>query len=324
MPDESALLLVGFVVAGVVLVGLSGTQKSVATGTVSAVVTGPAATTTTSPAWVATGAATGVSTLDPDLVLRQKRTVDPGRRAADTVLPTVAPTELVSAPTVAVVPSPTELVSAPTVAVAPSPTEHVSAPTVAVTVAAVPSPTVAVTVAAVPAPTAPPGMDTRFVYVSGAGITAAYSVNSVGVAPSKQDDAQEFVLVERAGYQRQDYVLTVVVDCSKLPATERDLVSVHVPSGRGDPDIYFVPGAGVSAREEQEARTATVALPRSGLATITYTVLRTKDTGSLEVSAAKSEIVPAHVSWSTGADNKGLVMLLVHDSVLSAGFFWAQ
>jgi hypothetical protein len=299
MPDESALFLVGLVVAGVVLVGLSGTQKSVTTGTVSAVVTG-----TTSPAWVATGAATGVSTLDPDLAVRQKPTVDPGRRAADTVLPTVAPTELVSAPTVAVVPSPTELVSAPTVAV---------------TVA-----TVAVTVASVPSPTAPPGMDTRFVYVSGAGITAAYSVNSVGVAPSKQDDAQEFVLVERAGYQRQDYVLTVVVDCSKLPATERDLVSVHVPSGRGDPDIYFVPGAGVSARENLDARTATVAVPRSGLATITYTILRTKDTGSLEVSAAKSEIVPAHVSWSTGADNKGLVMLLVHDSVLSAGFFWAQ
>jgi hypothetical protein len=119
-------------------------------------------------------------------------------------------------------------------------------------------------------------------------------------------------------------VLTVVVDCSKLPATERDLVSVHVPNGRGDPDIYFVPGAGVSAREEQHARTATVAVPRSGLATITYTILRTKDTGSLEVAAAASEIVPAHVSWSTGADNKGLVMLLVHDSVQSAGFFWAQ
>jgi hypothetical protein len=309
MPDESALLLVGLVVAGAVLVGMSGTQKSVATGTVSAVVTGPAGTTTTSPAWVATGAATGVSTLDPDLAVRQKPTVDPGRRAADTVKPTVAPTNLVSAPTVAVVPSPTELVSAPTVAV---------------TVAVTPAPTVAVTVAAVPSPTAPPGMDTRFVYVSGAGITAAYSVNSVGVAPSKEGDAQQFVLVERAGHQRQDYVLTVVVDCSKLPATERDLVSVHVPNGRGDPDIYFVPGAGVSARENQDARTATVAVPRSGLATITYTILRTKDTGSLEVSAAKSEIVPAHVSWSTGADNKGLVMLLVHDSVLSAGFFWAQ
>jgi hypothetical protein len=191
-------------------------------------------------------------------------------------------------------------------------------------VTAVPAPTVAVTAAAVPAPTAPPGMDTRFVYVSGAGITAAYSVNSVGVAPSKQDDAQQFVLVERAGYQRQDYVLTVVVDCSKLPATERDLVSVHVPSGRGDPDIYFVPGAGVSARENLDARTAAVAVPRSGLATITYTILGTKDTGSLEVAAAASEIVPAHVSWSTGADNKGLVVLLVHDSVLSAGFFWAQ
>jgi hypothetical protein len=315
MPDELALLLV----AGAVLVGLSATQNSVATGTVSPVVTGQPGT--TSAAWVTTvvptGAAagvsvvpTGVGTLAPDLAVRQKPTVDTHRRALATVLPTVAPTDLVSAPTVAVVP-------AHTVAVVPAPTVPVEP---AHTVTVVPAPKVAV----VRAPTAPPGMDTRFVYVSGAGITAAYSANSVGVAPSKHDGAQEFLLVERSGYQRRDYVLEVVVDCSKLPATERDLVSVHLPSGRGDPDIYFVPGAGVSARENQEARTATVAVPRSGLATITYTILGTKDTGSLEVSAGASERVPAHVSWSTGADNKGHVMLLVHDSVLSAGFFWAQ
>jgi hypothetical protein len=311
MPDESALFLVGLVVSGAVLIGVSGTQNSAAT---SPVVTGSPGTTRT--AWVATvvptGPATGTSvvrTLAPDLAVRQKPTVDTHRRAFATVLPTVAPTELVSAPTVAVVP-------AHTVAVVPAPTVLVEP---AHTVTVVPAPKVAV----VPAPTAPPGMDTRFVYVSGAGITAAYSANSIGVAPSRQDDAQEFLLVERAGYQRRDYVLVVIIDCSKLPATERDVVSVHLPSGRGDPDIYFVPGAGVSARESQEARTATVAVPRSGLATITYTILGTKDTGSLEVSAGASERVPAHVSWSTGADSKGQVMLLVHDSVLSAGFFWA-
>ena len=158
MPDESALFLVGLVVSGAVLVGVSGTQNSAAT---SPVVTGSPGTTRTS--WVATvvptGPATatsvvptGVRTLAPDLAVRQKPTVDTHRRAFATVLPTVSPTELVSAPTVAVVP-------APTVPVEPA---H--------TVTVVPAPKVAV----VPVPTAPPGMDTRFVYVSGAGITAAY------------------------------------------------------------------------------------------------------------------------------------------------------
>ena len=214
---------------------------------------------------------------------------------------------------------------------APAQTERTSAPTAVETILALPtalSPAPIVrTVHAVAAPSAPPGMDTRFAYTAGAGITAALSENSIRRTPmSTTSEEDGYLLIERSGYQRRDYVLSVIVDCSKLPETERHLVSVQIPNTSGDPDIYFVPGVGVYARENGEARSGSVELRSSGLATIVYTIRGSTDVGSLQVylSTGASVRIDAHVSWSTGANSSGHMVVLVHKSVIHASFFWAD
>jgi hypothetical protein len=170
-------------------------------------------------------------------------------------------------------------------------------------------------------------MDTRFVYTAGAGITAAFSPNSIRRAPTTTSpDEDGYLLIERPGYQRGDYILSVIVDCARLPATEMHLVSVQVPNTMGDPDIYFVPGVGVSARENRGAMSAAVALPASGLAKVTYTILRSTGVGSLvvDLSTGSRTSVDATMNWATGGDNHGQIMALMHKSVIDARFFWSD
>ena len=177
------------------------------------------------------------------------------------------------------------------------------------------------------APSAPPGMDTRFAYTAGAGITAAFSERSITPYPmSTTAEDADYLLIERFGYQRRDYVLSVIVDCSKLPQTERVLVSVQIPSALGDPDIYFEPGVGVYAREKGDARSGSLELPASGIATVVYTIRGSTDIGSLQVtlSTGAKARAEAHVSWSTGANSSGGLVVTVHNSVLHASFFWAD
>jgi hypothetical protein len=170
-------------------------------------------------------------------------------------------------------------------------------------------------------------MDTRFSYTAGAGITAAYNPSSVGQAPTRANSEEDgYVLIERSGYQRGDYILSVIVDCSRLPQTERSLVFVGRPNEGGDPEIYFVPGVGVSAREDGGARSASVPLPVSGFATVTYTILRSKGIYSLDIalSTGGSRRVDAQVNWATGANSAGHLMALMHKSVVNASFFWSD
>lgn len=181
--------------------------------------------------------------------------------------------------------------------------------------------------AAVAALSAPPGMDTRFAYTAGAGITAAFSERSITPYPmSTTAEDADYLLIERLGFQRRDYVLSVIVDCSKLPQTERDLVSIQIPSALGDPDIYFVPGVGVYARENGDARSGALELPASGIATVVYTIRGSTDIGSLQVtmSTGAKARAEAHVSWSTGANSSDRLVVTVHNSVLHASFFWAD
>ena len=170
-------------------------------------------------------------------------------------------------------------------------------------------------------------MDIRFEYTAGAGITAAYNPTSVGRPPTTTNAEEDgYVLIERFAYQRSDYILRVIIDCSRLPATERSLVFVGRPKEGGDPEIYFVPGVGVSAREDGRARSASVPLPVSGFATVTYTILRSKGVYSLDIalSTGASRRVDAQVNWATGADSKGEISVLMHKSVVNASFFWSD